>query len=77
MLLLVQQLPVAVPGSIEPLRPVLRDNFWLTTHVLTETASYGAFALAMAFGHLLLMALHRQSGGGTDRERHCISGSTG
>ena len=33
MLLLVQQLPVAVPGAIEPLRPVLRDNFWLTTHV--------------------------------------------
>ena len=54
LLLLVQQLPVAVPGTIEPLRPVLRDNFWLTTHVLTETASYGAFALAMAFGHLLL-----------------------
>ncbi len=54
LLLLVQQLPVAVPGTIEPLRPVLRDNFWLTTHVLTETASYGAFALAMAFGHILL-----------------------
>ena len=55
LLLLVQQLPVAVPGTIEPLRPVLRDNFWLTTHVLTETASYGAFALAMAFGHILLV----------------------
>ena len=55
LLLLVQQLPVAVPGTIEPLRPVLRDNFWLSTHVLTETASYGAFALAMAFGHLLLL----------------------
>ncbi len=55
LLLLVQQLPVAIPGTIEPLRPVLRDNFWLTTHVLTETASYGAFALGMAFGHLLLI----------------------
>ena len=55
LLLLVQQLPVAIPGTIEPLRPVLRDNFWLSTHVLTETASYGAFALAMAFGHLLLI----------------------
>ncbi len=53
-LLLVQQIPVAVPGSIEPLQPVLRDNFWLATHVLTETASYGAFALAMGFGHILL-----------------------
>ena len=54
LLLLTQQLPVAVPGTIEPLRPVLRDNFWLSTHVLTETASYGAFFLAWAFGHLLL-----------------------
>ena len=53
-LLLVQQLPVAFSGSIEPLQPVLRDNFWLTVHVLTETASYGAFALGMAFGHILL-----------------------
>lgn len=55
LLLLVQGLPVAIPGTIEPLRPVLRDNFWLSTHVLTETASYGAFALGMAFGHLLLL----------------------
>ena len=55
LLLLVQGLPVAIPGAIDPLRPVLRDNFWLTTHVLTETASYGAFFLGMAFGHLLLL----------------------
>ena len=53
-LLLVQNLPVAISGAIEPLQPVLRDNFWLATHVLTETASYGAFALGMAFGHILL-----------------------
>ena len=53
-LLLVQNLPVAISGTIEPLQPVLRDNFWLATHVLTETASYGAFALGMAFGHILL-----------------------
>ena len=54
-LLLVQKVPVAMPGAIEPLQPVLRDNFWLTTHVLTETASYGAFMLGMAFGHILLI----------------------
>ncbi len=53
-LLLVQKVPVAMPGAIEPLQPVLRDNFWLSTHVLTETASYGAFMLGMAFGHILL-----------------------
>ncbi len=53
-LLLVQNLPVIFSGAIEPLQPVLRDNFWLATHVLTETASYGAFTLGMAFGHILL-----------------------
>src|SRR5438876_8048635 len=53
-LLLVQQMPIAMPSSIDPLVPVLRDNFWLTIHVLTITLSYAAFALAMGFGHILL-----------------------
>lgn len=53
-LLLVHQMPIAMPSSIDPLVPVLRDNFWLTIHVLTITLSYGAFALAMGFGHILL-----------------------
>jgi ABC-type transport system involved in cytochrome c biogenesis permease subunit len=33
---------------------VLRNNFWLTIHVLTITASYAAFALAMGLGHIVL-----------------------
>ena len=53
-LLLVHQMPIAMPSSIDPLVPVLRDNFWLTIHVLTITLSYAAFALAMGFGHILL-----------------------
>jgi cytochrome c-type biogenesis protein CcsB len=53
-LLLVHQMPMAMPSSIDPLVPVLRDNFWLTIHVLTITLSYAAFALAMGFGHILL-----------------------
>jgi cytochrome c-type biogenesis protein CcsB len=53
-LLLVHQMPIAMPSSIDPLVPVLRDNFWLTVHVLTITLSYAAFALAMGFGHILL-----------------------
>ncbi len=53
-LLLVHQMPVAMPSSIDPLVPVLRDNFWLTIHVLTITLSYAAFALAMGLGHILL-----------------------
>ena len=53
-LLLVHQMPIAMPSSIDPLVPVLRDNFWLTIHVLTITLSYAAFGLAMGFGHILL-----------------------
>jgi cytochrome c-type biogenesis protein CcsB len=53
-LLLMHQMPIAMPSSIDPLVPVLRDNFWLTVHVLTITLSYAAFALAMGFGHILL-----------------------
>ena len=32
--------------AIKPLVPVLRDNFWLSTHVTTITISYAAFALS-------------------------------
>lgn len=53
-MLLLSQLPVAMPSSIDPLVPVLRSNFWLTIHVLTITISYAAFALAMGFGHIIL-----------------------
>jgi cytochrome c-type biogenesis protein CcsB len=53
-LLLVHQMPIVMSASIDPLVPVLRDNFWLTIHVLTITLSYAAFALAMGFGHILL-----------------------
>ncbi|MFL6583403.1 MAG: cytochrome c biogenesis protein, partial [Chthoniobacterales bacterium] len=58
-LLLVFQMPIAMPASIDPLVPVLRDNFWLTIHVLTITLSYAAFALAMGFGHILLFRYAR------------------
>ena len=37
-------------ANINPLMPVLRDNFWLTLHVLTITASYGAGFLAWGLG---------------------------
>lgn len=53
-LLLLAQMPVAMPESIDPLVPVLRSNFWLTIHVLSITMSYAVFALAMAFGHVVL-----------------------
>jgi cytochrome c-type biogenesis protein CcsB len=70
-LLLVHQMPIAMPSSIDPLVPVLRDNFWLTVHVLTITLSYAAFALAMGFGHILLFRYARNpSGASADASMH-------
>ncbi len=40
--------------DINPLMPVLRDNFWLTMHVLTITASYAAGLLAWGLGVIAL-----------------------
>jgi ABC-type transport system involved in cytochrome c biogenesis permease subunit len=40
--------------DISPLMPVLRDNFWLTLHVLTITASYSAGFLALVLGLIAL-----------------------
>ena len=54
LLILAESAPVIFDPSISPLTPVLRDNFWLTTHVLTVTISYAAFALAFALGHFVL-----------------------
>lgn len=70
-LLLVHQMPIAMPSNIDPLVPVLRDNFWLTVHVLTITLSYAAFALAMGFGHILLWRYARNpSGARADASMH-------
>ena len=53
-LILADTQTLALDRSINPLVPVLRDNFWLTTHVLTITLSYAAFALALGIGHIAL-----------------------
>jgi ABC-type transport system involved in cytochrome c biogenesis permease subunit len=51
--------------SIKSLQPVLRDNFWLSTHVLCVVSSYAAFALAWGLGLVASMnyltATYRQS----------------
>ncbi|MBX3019811.1 MAG: cytochrome c biogenesis protein CcsA [Bdellovibrionaceae bacterium] len=49
-LILADMAPAVLDASIQPLEPVLRSNFWLTTHVLTITISYAAFFLAFALG---------------------------
>jgi cytochrome c-type biogenesis protein CcsB len=53
-LLLADRLPAVLDPSIQPLVPVLRDNFWLSIHVPTITLSYASFALAMGLGHVIL-----------------------
>src|SRR5262249_28125707 len=53
LLILADSVPI-LDGSIEPLVPVLRDNMWLTVHVLTITLGYAAFFLGVALGHLNL-----------------------
>jgi ABC-type transport system involved in cytochrome c biogenesis permease subunit len=53
-LILADSQPVILDHSIHPLTPVLRDNFWLSTHVLTITLSYAAFALSLGVAHVAL-----------------------
>lgn len=43
--------------SISPLVPVLRDNFWLSTHVTTIIIAYGAFALSWILANLVLFRM--------------------
>jgi len=54
LLILADSVPAILDPNITPLTAVLRDNFWLTTHVLTVTISYATFALAFALGHVVL-----------------------
>jgi len=53
-LIFADSMPSSLSRAINPLVAVLRDNFWLTTHVLTITLSYAAFALALGLGHVVL-----------------------
>lgn len=42
-------------ATISPLVPVLRDNFWLSTHVTTIIFSYGALALSWILANTILL----------------------
>jgi cytochrome c-type biogenesis protein CcsB len=53
-LVLADNCPTILDPSVRPLEPVLRSNFWLTTHVLTITLSYAAFALALGIANITL-----------------------
>lgn len=51
---------------ISPLVPVLRDNFWLSTHVTTIILSYGALAMSWVLANTVL--IKRSFGGGISAE---------
>ena len=53
-LILADNCPGVLDSSLQPLQPVLRNNFWLVTHVMTITLSYAAFALAMGIANITL-----------------------
>jgi cytochrome c-type biogenesis protein CcsB len=55
--------PMIMDPTIRPLVPVLRSNYWLTIHVLTITASYGAFMLAMGIANVSLFHFHKKARG--------------
>lgn len=48
--------PGVLDPSLQPLQPVLRSTFWLATHVLVITISYGAFMLSWGIGNFILTA---------------------
>ncbi len=52
--------------NISPLVPVLRDNFWLSTHVTTIILSYGALALSWILANTVL--IKRKLGGLTQSD---------
>jgi len=51
--------PVVLDPSLQPLEPVLRDNFWLIVHVIIIVTSYAAFFLAFAVADILLVYVLR------------------
>lgn len=55
-------------ATISPLVPVLRDNFWLSTHVTTIILSYGALALSWILANTVLVK--RRFGSITKKEEN-------
>lgn len=60
-LILADSLSAIFNSSIHPLVPVLRNNFWLTVHVLSITSSYAAFALSLGMSHMVLWKIAIQN----------------
>lgn len=55
--------PAMMDPSLNTLVPVLRNNYWLTLHVLTITLGYAALALTFGLGNVTLFHFARKSSG--------------
>ncbi len=51
--------PAILDGTLQPLEPVLRSNLWLIIHVMTITLSYAAFFLAVGISNVALFHIIR------------------
>ncbi len=54
-LILCHLAPTILDASFSPLEPVLKDNFWLLTHVIIIVSSYGPYFLAFLLGDVALV----------------------
>lgn len=54
-LLLSESIPLILSPDMDPIVAVLRNNFWLSIHVLTISISYAAFTISMLIGNLALV----------------------
>ena len=53
-LLVADNCPSVLDPSLQPLQPVLRNDYWLVTHVMTIVLSYSAFLLALGIADVQL-----------------------
>jgi cytochrome c-type biogenesis protein CcsB len=73
-LLLSDSAPSVLDPTIQPLEPVLRSNFWLSTHVLIITISYAAFFLAFALGDVGLYYIIRGEKKNENKIKQIVTG---
>ncbi len=59
MLVMIMADLLPMSSDLGMLEAVLRSNYWLTIHVLTIVASYGAFALACGLAHFYLFLIFK------------------
>ncbi|MGE0631980.1 MAG: cytochrome c biogenesis protein [Pseudobdellovibrionaceae bacterium] len=72
-LILSDAAPSILDPTLQPLEPVLRSNFWLTTHVLIITISYAAFFLALGIGNTALVFYMKDENQYRDAITACVN----